>query len=76
VNASCLEIDDEEHEIPYEPSAREHSTLKKSAAAMTPQCTLRKVFQGMLLPRKGTGSIPCALRMRWWWTVRGRSPCS
>ncbi len=41
------------------------STLKKSAAAMAPQCALRKVFQGIVLPRSGAGSMPCSLRMRW-----------
>jgi hypothetical protein len=39
-------------------------TLKKSAAAMAPQCALRKVFQGIVLPRSGAGSMPCSVRMR------------
>ena len=37
----------------------------KSAAAMGPQCPLRKVFQGIVLPRIGAGSMPCSVRMRW-----------
>jgi len=41
------------------------STLKKSAAAMAPQCALRNVFRGIFLPRSGAGSTPCSLRIRW-----------
>ena len=41
------------------------STLKKSAAAMAPQCALRKVFRGIVFPRSGAGSVPCSVRMRW-----------
>jgi hypothetical protein len=40
------------------------STLKKSAAAMAPQCAFRNVFQGIVFPRRGAGSIPCSLRIR------------
>jgi hypothetical protein len=37
VNASCLEVDDEQHEVAYEAPRVSTSTLKKSAAAMAPQ---------------------------------------
>jgi hypothetical protein len=37
------------------------STRKKSAAAMAPQCALRKVFHGIVFPRSGAGSMPCSM---------------
>ena len=61
VNASGLEVDDEQDEVAYEAPRVSTSTLKKSVAATAPQCALRKVFQGVVLPRSGAGSMPCSV---------------
>jgi hypothetical protein len=59
VHAAGLEIDDE----PDKHSGRGRrasgpSTVKKSVAAITPKCALRKVFHGIVLPRLGAGASP------------------
>jgi hypothetical protein len=63
VNAARLEVDDEQHEIAHEPPMVSTS-LKKSAAAMAPQCAFRNVFRGTDFPRVGAGSMPRSLRTR------------
>jgi hypothetical protein len=61
VHAPGLEVDDEEDQVAHQaPLTVSTSPLKKSAAAMAPQCALRNVFHDIVLPRRGAGSMPLA----------------
>jgi hypothetical protein len=64
LHATTRQVDDEQHMKANQASLRDASTVKKSIAAMAPQCARKKALHEVRFLRSGAGSTPPSSRMR------------